>query len=245
MRVVLLRVGTDSGCRPVNANGPIFPDGRFEYVPLPDIRSLHEKRTYGNTFGRMERPLADYFPERRKSIAGVAIHFDPEFDTFTYGTPTRMQRSLASLEAGDYLLFYGGLRQVTDDGGPIPRTPHALYLFGYFRVDHAVRAREYHRDELLPTFGANFHVRHPDIFVHDHEELVLVKGGPESRLLERAVPISDRRPNRRGRATFVLSEPMAEIFGPLSGGGFIERCSPRWISGTFVDSAVSFVSALM
>jgi hypothetical protein len=192
----------------------------------------------------MGRPLADYFPDRRSAIADVPMHVDPEFETFTYGSPATMQHSLVRLELGDMLVFYGGLRHVADNATPIPQRPHALYLFGYFEVQVAVRARDYAREELLPHFGENFHVRHEDIFRHDHRTLTLVKGGPGSRLLTKAVPLSDKRPNRRGRPTFVLSAEMREVFGPLSAGGFIERCSPRWIESSKVDSAAAFVASL-
>lgn len=240
MKMVLIRVGADSGCRPLNRNGPLLPDGRFEFVPIPDLGAQNEHHTYGNTLGRLGRPLVDYFPDRRSAIADAPMHVDPEFGTFTYGSPANMQHSLALLEPGDVLVFYGGLRPVTDDGTPIPEMPHALYLFGYFEVESAVRAQEYTREQLLPTFGENFHVRHEDVFEHDHRRLVLVKGGPGSRLLTRAVPISARKPNRRGRPTFVLSGEIREVFGPLSAGGFIERCSPRWIDPAFVESAAAF-----
>jgi hypothetical protein len=241
MKIVLLRVGADSGCTPLNANGPLLPDGRFEFVPIPDLRVANEPRTYGNTIGRIGRPLADYFPERRALIADTAMHVDPEFETCTYGSPTVMQHGLANLEVGDMLVLYGGLRPVADDGYPIPQLQHALYLLGYFEVEWAVRARDYAREELLSVFGENFHVRHDDIFRRDHKRLVLVKGGPGSRLLTKAVPISDRKPNRLGRPTFVLSDEMRNVFGPLSGGGFIERSAPRWIDPSFVDSAAAFV----
>lgn len=239
--MVLIRVGADSGCRPLNCNGPLLPDGRFEFVPIPDLCSRNERRTYGNTAGRLGLHLADYFPERRSVIADVSMHADPEFETCTYGSPATMQHSLAQLEQGDLLVFYGGLRRVSGDGAPIPNVPHALYLFGYFEVESAVRARAFAREDLRPNFAENFHVRHEDIFQHDHHTLVLVKGSPGSRLLTRAVPISNKKPNRRGRGTFVLSEAIGEIFGPLSAGGFIERCSPRWIDPSFVHSASAFV----
>jgi hypothetical protein len=241
MKMVLLRVGTDTGCKPIHANGPLLPDGSFEYVPLPDCSAANEHRTYGNTIGRFGRPLADYFPERRSRIENFAIHFDPEFETYTYGTPTGLQQSLARLQAGDMLVFYGGLRAVDEEGRPIPQTPHGLYLLGYFEVVCAVRARAYARNELLPDFGENFHVRHEDIFERDHDKLVLVKGGTGSRLLTKAVPISDRRPNKLDRLTFVLSDEMREVFGPLKGAGFIERCSPRWIDPAFVETAADSV----
>jgi hypothetical protein len=84
MKVVLIRVGTDTGCRPIHANGPLLPDGSFELVPIPDHVSAGETRTYGNTIGRLGRPLANYFPNRREALFDQPMHVDPEFETCTY-----------------------------------------------------------------------------------------------------------------------------------------------------------------
>ena len=51
MQVVLLRVGIDTGSG--SALGPLFKDGSFEYVPIPDRFNGCgvDERTYGNTPG--------------------------------------------------------------------------------------------------------------------------------------------------------------------------------------------------
>lgn len=244
MKTVLVRVGLDAGCPPIRSHGPLLPDGRFELVPIPDQMSGTEQRTYGNTVGRTGRLLADYFPERHRAVAACPMHVDPEFATCTYGTPARVQRSLAALEAGDLLVFYGGLRSVTVDATPIRSVPHALYLFGYFEVVGAVRARDYEWQQLLPAFTANFHVRHPALFQQQHDDLVLVKGGSGSRLLTHAKLISGRAVDRRGVPIFVLSEEMERIFGQLPGIGSIQRAVPRWTASDCAASAAAFVRSL-
>jgi len=64
MEVVLLRVGIDSGAGEMQ--GPLFSDGSFELVPIPDrFHKLGENiATYGNTTCRSGRLLVDYFPRR-------------------------------------------------------------------------------------------------------------------------------------------------------------------------------------
>ena len=59
MNVVLLRIGIDTGSGGIH--GPLFADGTFEYIPIPDGHAIDE-RTYGNTAGRHGRNLIDYFP---------------------------------------------------------------------------------------------------------------------------------------------------------------------------------------
>src|SRR4051812_40430279 len=104
MKIALLRVAVDSGCG--GCDGPLFKNGRFEYLPIPDD-SRSDKRTYGTVIGRLGKPLSYYFPERRRTtVEDMPIHFDPEFETFTYGDPTSPKAGLRWLEKGDILLFY-------------------------------------------------------------------------------------------------------------------------------------------
>src|SRR6266508_437522 len=107
MNVVLLRVGIDTGCGGIHS--PLFEDGTFEFVPIPDSRGLDE-RTYGNTRGRNDRVLTEDFPEKRQELmAASPMLVDPEFESFTYGDPTPPQRGLAKLQHGDLLVFYAGM----------------------------------------------------------------------------------------------------------------------------------------
>jgi hypothetical protein len=92
-----------------------------------------DKRTYGNTRGRAGRRLVDYFPEaRRERLFGQSVHFDPEFETFTYGVPTRLKASLRRLSESSLLVFYAGLGSWDFD------CPAGLYIIGYFEVARAV-----------------------------------------------------------------------------------------------------------
>lgn len=59
MQVVLLRVGIDTGAGGIH--GPLFKNGSFEYIPIPDGWGV-DSRTYGNTRGKRGCALVDYFP---------------------------------------------------------------------------------------------------------------------------------------------------------------------------------------
>jgi len=121
MHVVLLRVGVDTGSGGIH--GPLFSDGSFEYISIPDrFRGKGvDGRTYGTCRGRHGRALCEYFPEsRRKQIASQPIHVDPEFATFTYGDletvcetsshhwGTPSERTSAVIVAPDVLAKYVG-----------------------------------------------------------------------------------------------------------------------------------------
>ena len=110
MNVFFLRIGIDTGSGGIH--GPLFADGTFEYVPIPDGHAVDE-RTYGNTLGRHGRKLIDYFPaSMRNRMADQPMHVDPEFDTFTYGNPTTPKAGLRHLRPGDLLVFYCGLQRM-------------------------------------------------------------------------------------------------------------------------------------
>jgi hypothetical protein len=167
-----------------------------------------------------------------------AIHFDPEFTTFTYGDPTSPKAGLRHLGPGDLLVFYYGL-----EGWDVRAEP-ALYLMGYFEVQIAGKAGDFTPDDLVDLFGENFHVRHPAIFEQQKKDLVLVKGSPGSRLLNKAVLISTWGQDRAGRPLKVLSPEMQRIFGGFKGKLSFQRSPTRWVDPTFVVKAATFLRSL-
>jgi Nucleotide modification associated domain 3 len=241
-KVVLLRVGIDSGCGGIQ--GPLFQDGTFEFVCIPDNKkvSIH---TYGNMLGKDGKPLVGYFAEaRRKVMAEQHIHVDPEWETFTYGDPTPPKRSLRNLQPGDVLVFYCGLQKWDDDGGWDEGHRPALYLAGYFEVALAGMAVDFDKKVLKTEFSNNFHVRYRTVFEKQKDELVLVKGGPGSRLLRRAHQISSMGKDRAGKPLKVLSPAMRKVFGDLGGHVSIQRSPPRWVEPEFVDRAIDYLNDL-
>ena len=236
MKVALLRIGIDTGSGGVH--GPLFKDGSFEYVPIPDQFGV-DRRTYGNTVGRQGRPLVAYFPQSRQvSMMNRSVHYDPEFKTFTYGDPTSPKAGLRRLEPGDMLIFYCGLKGWDFESAP------ALYLMGYFEVEAAGKASDFEPAGLAGKFARNFHVRHPSVYAEQKDRLVLVKGSLNSRLLKNAVRISDMGSDRAGKPLKVLSSRMQGIFGPFGGKISFQRSPTRWVDEKHVRQAADFVRLL-
>ena len=143
MKAAMLRIGIDTGSGGIH--GPLFRDGSFDYVPIPDgfAGDGVDERTYGNTTSVKSRRLVEYFPEsRRAAMANRSIHFDPEFATFTYGDPTPPKAGLRRLEAGDMLIFYCGLKGWDFESEP------ALYLMGYFEILAAGKVDDFGDQEI-------------------------------------------------------------------------------------------------
>jgi Nucleotide modification associated domain 3 len=239
MQVVLLRVGIDTGSGGIH--GPLFSDGSFEYIPIPDRFQGKgvDDRTYGNSRGRNGQTLVNYFPEaRREKLFDQSIHFDPEFETFTYGDPTTPKASLRRLSEGSLLVFYSGLKGWDFD------CPPALYIIGYFEIARAGLATSYGHVELARMFRNNFHVRHGEVLEDQKERLVLVKGNTNSQLLGKAVKISSVGTDRNGRPLQRLGPEMQRVFGGFAGNTGIQRSPPRWVAPDFTRRAAEFVLSL-
>lgn len=237
MKVAMLRIGIDAGSG--GMQGPLYRDGTFEYIPIPDGFGKDE-RTYGNTTGKHGKKLVEYFPEvRRAKMKDQAIHLDPEFDTFTYGDPTPPKAGLRNLQQGDMLIFYCGL-----EGWGDFKSPPALYLMGYFEIMAARRASAFPESEMQNLFSKNYHVKHRDIYERQKRDLVLVKGSFQSRLLNKAVCLSVIGQDRIGRPLKVLSPEMQKVFGGFDGKISFQRSPTRWVDTAFVIRAAEFMRAL-
>jgi hypothetical protein len=219
-------------------DGPLFADGTFEFVPIPDSTGLDE-RTYGNHMARGDHPLSDFFPSARRAVMhSQSIHLDPEFASFTYGDPTSPKAGLRRLAEGDLLVFYAGLCGFDCD------LPAGLYLIGYFEVAFAGLACDL-TDEQIRTCSDNFHVRHESVFLRQQDRLVVVKGGAGSRLLTKAVKINVMGRDRVGKPLKVLSPEMQQIFGDFDGKLSFQRSPTRWVASEHVPGAARFVRGLV
>ena len=237
-KMVLLRIGADSGSGGIQS--PLYADGTFELVCIPD-GSTGGDRTYGKLKDRAGRPLTCYIGEKYKDRV---VHLDPEFETMTYGDPTRPKSGLRELVSGDYLVFTCGLQPWDERSGWDNTKPPSIYLAGYFVVQMAGIAAELGEDVVRSTFAQNEHVRDPECYAQQRDRLVLVKGGPGSRLLRKATRISEIGNDASGKPLKVLSGSMREHFGALGGKGSVQRSNPRWVSDNFVDKAVKFLETL-
>jgi len=203
--------------------GPIFPDGTFEYVPIPESsqyvspRSLYFRdlpACHGGT-------LAQHVPAKYRE---AAAHYDPEFETFTYGDPTRNKRAqLLRLEDGDLLVFYAGLRPVEF------RAVSRLYIIGYFTVAsvESVNATGSWPPTNFPHLLGNAHLRRnqPD------DGLVVVCGHAQAnRLRDRAIAISDEAQ----RAT-------TEIEKRIGIHGSLKRAIGRWVPSEYIVNAIEWI----
>ena len=164
MTVVLAGIGADT--TNVGALGPLSEDGTFEYVPIPEkTRETTETATFGTwtlrdgrtaaTLTNRVRPRPIAEPDvvlRDEALAAWPVHHDPNFEALTYGEHRYgYVAALETLEPGDVVGFYAGLRRRED--GRAHR-----YLIGSMTVDAVeVITPEMDPDEVAAVFS-----RHPE-----------------------------------------------------------------------------------
>ncbi len=183
MKALLLRVGIDKGSG--GCLGPIFDDGSFEYIPIPEKCDTLENTIYANLFGRNYKILAGFVPIK---LHNSTPHIDPEFETFTYGDPTPNKRNqLVKLHPGDLLVFYAGLEE--KNSFDIPK----LFIIGYFIVKNVYDFNKILKTEhasILKKVSNNAHAKRRYI----DKGLVIIKGElNKSKLFLKALPLGDNR----------------------------------------------------
>jgi Nucleotide modification associated domain 3 len=236
MKIALLRVGIDTGSG--GMHGPLYQDGTFEYIPIPDDRKIDE-RTYGNTTGRHGIKLVEYFPSTwRARYRDESMHFDPEFKTFTYGDPSPLKAKLSHLEPEDLLVFYCGLKGFDFD------SPPQLYIMGFFEVLISGYPKDIPEDKRKRLLGKNFHILHNEVYESQKDTLIVVKGTSNSRLLEKAKCISVYGKDAVGHQLKILSPKMQKIFGDFDGKLSFQRNPTRWVHPDYIKKAREFVLSL-
>ncbi|MCG2658966.1 MAG: hypothetical protein L6437_01810 [Kiritimatiellae bacterium] len=112
MKAILVRVGIDATAGGWNA--PVdAKTGTFVYVPIPETSEW--------VIPGKERPYSEVVPALKKMgvdlprhLLQESMHLDPDFKTLTYGDMPRRGAPLKSMQNGDVLAFYAGLKSLSD-----------------------------------------------------------------------------------------------------------------------------------
>lgn len=216
-QMLFLRVGVDRGCGGTLA--PRFEDGSFEYVPIPESKAvaLHRGVTYNEIPARSGGTLQQWV--RQDGFA----HYDPEFESFTYGEPNNPKRlQLLRLQPGDFLVFYAGFQGAGISAG-------TCFVIGYFCVKtvHEVRHVETWPPACLAHLHRNAHFRR----LNPESTLVVVEGSQSrSRLLEKLKPLSNAN-----------QMVLPDVEYKIGFGGSVKRAIGRWVPMTHFDVAEAWL----
>ncbi|WP_254863666.1 hypothetical protein [Halovivax gelatinilyticus] len=165
MSVVCCGIGADT--TNLGALGPLYDDGTFAYVPIPEKTertseretlgswSLPDGRSAADLATRIRpRPVADpEFVVTGETLETWPLHHDPNFRSLTYGEhrTSGYATRLGALEPGDVVGFYAGLRR------PGGERAHR-YLIGYMTVETV----DVVTPDADPVECARILDRHPD-----------------------------------------------------------------------------------
>jgi hypothetical protein len=188
-RIFLANVGANASHR---FSSPVFPDGTFEFIPIPEdcqLNGPHAVRYRDlRSFNSPDRDLAQYIPRR---LWDWTTHNDPEFETFTYGDNCELNPRAASLkrmEPGDFLFFIARLARWLDGK---PTGEHGFYLVGFLEIEDVLRdVRLRPSTELMARFGANAHVRRGLCDEKLWDRFWVFAGSRRSQRFHKAVPIT-------------------------------------------------------
>jgi hypothetical protein len=192
---------------------PVYPDGSFEYVPIPESQPTRPETTvptYGDLAPHLS--LATYpglDGGLHADLAGTPVHLDPEFaeypncERYTYGDEHGVKaRPIADLDEGDLLFFYATLTSVAGDAdgdGQVGEDERpdwmparwGAYIVGGFELARDPVTGDAYRDfgeGAREPFANNAHVKRETF-----DARVLVLGDPDgSALFDTAVPLSSR-----------------------------------------------------
>jgi hypothetical protein len=188
-KVYLINVGANASHRFCS---PLFADGTFEFLPIPEDRDLPGTHAvhYRDLRSHYDpsSPLTPFVPAR---LLEWPAHNDPEFATFTYGDNCEASPRAASLkrvEAGDRLLFIARLCPWKDSR---PTHRHGFYLIGFLEVEEVLRdARARPNMSMLSRFRNNAHVRRGMSDPALWDRFWAFRGSARSRRFPKAVPIT-------------------------------------------------------
>lgn len=216
IKAMLIRVGMNTDHATGGSMAPIFADGTFEYIPILErkFEKSEEKRTYANTVGRKGKPFSTYLPKR---VWNKIVHYDPEFETYTYGDPHKPKRdTLLKLEKDDLLVFYASLTPFENSN-----YPRGLYIIGYFTIEKVVDFDKLTQEEIREFYQQYSNSPHFKRKDSSKNSLALIVGQKtRSKLLDQAILISETGCDSIGRVYYKVS---CEIEKTLGIKGSIQR----------------------
>jgi hypothetical protein len=255
---LLLRVGIDSCYDTGGDLGPVFADGRFEYIPVAgwdeaktETYAEHECRSANLEFGLH---WSDFL---KKELANWKIHHDPIFNgSWTYGEcptdlnkrrknckPTPKMPALESLVEDDLLVFTAGLKK-----WPAVRGDHRhVFIIGYLRVQESIpfyklddtetaRFKKEYADQLDKNAHVIEQEQMPEKKSLISSVIVVGKDRPKSLLLDCALRISETGKDRIGRPLRIVGKKVLGFDGKIRNWtnilgfqGSVQRSTPRWI----------------
>ncbi len=209
----LLRVGVDFTYG--GFHSPIFRDLSYLFIPIPDNNVIKDSSITYSEYKWNDHNIVPYIPEKmREKYSSYTIHNDPEFITFTYGSPRynsngnieKNYKKLKNLKKNDLLVFYAGFSDVSGENNDVIS---GLYFFAYFVIDQII---EYSTFES-PREDYKNHILNNHHYIHKwNDQVIVVSNCEKSQVFEKAVLLSSKRYDRKD-SNYYPSEEIEKILG--------------------------------
>ncbi len=140
---ILLRVGIDS--KDGKWNAPCCKDGRFCYVPVTDDEPSDRGAAFDHYYSEFQPFVLNIGAKWPPHLTGTC-HLDPDFNHLTYGDGNRGRgrRIREFLSAGDFIVFWAGLRSIETD--EIVCSIIGFYTIAYVMNASDIGALDAHRN---------------------------------------------------------------------------------------------------
>jgi hypothetical protein len=236
LKPYLLRVGADSTYIGGGFHGRVFEDRSYIFIPIPEAHEnlrLDKALKYRDYIWQ-NKSVIPYLPQKiwTENAPEQFIHNDPEFVTFTYGSPKYNSKGtleknysgLCNIEHGDILAFYARFSSeaVVLEG---------LYFFAYFIVDCPITFGEPESlgEEKQALIRCNHH------FIHHRSDQVVVVGLPDNcKVLNKAVLLSSKQSDIRGVSNYYPNSSLQRYLGPYDKAMNLSSLrNPLWDGAAF------------
>lgn len=187
--IYMVNVGSNASH---NFCSPLFPDGRFEFLPIPEDRELskYQSTRYKDlkSYYNANSYLTQFIP---KQMLERTAHNDPEFNTFTYGDNCDINSRAAGLKSvkiGDYIVFI--VRLCLWINGRFT-SKYGFYLIGFLEIEEILPSVTNRPNKtVLEKFAKNAHVLRGQNDDALWDSFWIFKGSEKSQRFEKAVPIT-------------------------------------------------------
>ena len=187
--IFLVNIGVNSSHR---AKSPIFSDGTFELLPIPEDSSVvsDSRRTYADLppYNATYPKLTHFLP---KNWDNKLCHNDPDFESLTYGDNCdRVPKAfgLRSVKEGDFLFFLARLEHYEAE---LFTGIAAFYLVGYLVVESVYKSLyQKPSPDVLSIIKKNAHVQRALEESMFWDGFWVFQGSSQSQRLKFAVPFT-------------------------------------------------------
>jgi Nucleotide modification associated domain 3 len=215
VNALLVRVGADQSFAGGCWNGLVKTQSReFVYVAIPENSPVHPgmEKPY-STLAPMLSTFGASLPPR---LCTRNMHLDPDFEHLTYGDAGQRAKQLRNhlSSPGDLMVFYAGLRDVTD------RKRLVYAIIGVFVVENLISAAD------IPTNDLNVNAHSRRILLAGAEDLIVRARPAVSGRLKHCLEIGEWRDR-----AYRVRRDILEVWGGLSvNDGYLQRSArlPRF-----------------